>query len=398
MSSEEQIISMPPSKPHDRGSEEFVAVMPPVHRASTVYFKNCGELSKRHWRERSKFAYGRDGSPTTRKLEASLAEIEGAVDSLITPSGLSGFALICFALLEAGDTIALPTNGYATAASLASTQLVRFGLRTVFYEPMDPESWTCSIPESTKLLWIEAPGSVTLEMPDIHRLVNHGRSRGAYIGMDNTWSAGIHFKPFPVGIDVSLQALTKFQSGGGDVVLGSVSSCDEILFSQLHESRHLLGLSSSPDDAYLVLRNLPTLSLRYERSFRSAQLIASWFTRKERFGSTLAPFLESCAGHSEWKKHFTSAAGLFSFAWRDCVSPETIVRFVDSLSLFKIGYSWGGPSSLALPYMSDHPAMRRLHDRGLRYSGAVRFWIGLEDPILLIDDLERAWQATFSET
>lgn len=375
---------------------EFLSAMPPLHRASTIYFVDVADLEQRDWRQPNVFTYGRDGTPISRELEVALAALEGSRYVHLAPSGLAAFSLACLALLKAGDSIALPANGYGTGSQMASTLMRRFGVDVSVYEPTAPETWSQTIPEFTTLVWIEAPGSVTMEMPDLARLLGHARSVGALTGIDNTYSAGIHLRAFDLGVDVSMQALTKFQSGGSDVVMGCLSTSDDAIHSRILETRHLLGLGVSPDDAYLVLRSLPTLKMRYEYSSRSAEMLARWFLPQSGVHRVLYPPFEDSPGSIHWRNHLTAAAGLFSIALDDRVDSMRTKAFVDTLQRFRIGYSWGGPTSLVMPYFAPHPAVQRLRRLGSPTSSVIRFWIGLEDTQLLLEDITQAWKKSMT--
>jgi cystathionine beta-lyase len=374
----------------------FRSAMPPIHRASTVYLENVDELAARDWRTAAVSAYGRDGTPTTQELENALAELEGARHVHLTPSGLAAFSLACLAFLKAGARIALPSNMYGTGSQSVVTLMARFGVQTCIYEPTLPSSWAQTIPDGTTLVWIEAPGSITMEVPDIEALVRHARSIGALTGIDNTYSAGIHLRPFDLGIDVSLQALTKLQSGGSDVVMGSLSTADDAIHARLLEAHHFLGLCVSPDDAYLILRGLQTLKVRYEHSSRSAQRVADWFHGRKGVHQVMYPPMAESPSSDLWRAYFTAAAGLFSVALHDSVEAETTKIFVNGLKQFRIGYSWGGTSSIVMPYSANHPSVQRLRRLGAPVSSIVRFWVGLDDVPLLLDDLWQAWDAAFA--
>lgn len=366
--------------------------MPPVHRAATVLFEDVNELQQCDWRNRDAYTYGREGSPTTTELERRLAALEGAHHVILLPSGLAAFSLACIALLNAGDRVALPANGYGTGSQMADRVLRRFGIEVSIYEPTTPATWQETIPHGTQLVWIEAPGSVTMEVPDLPLLIDHAHAAGALTAIDNTYSAGLHFKPFELGIDLSMQALTKFQSGGADVVLGSLACMDATLQERLHETRHFLGMSVSPDDAYLVLRGLHTLQLRYRQSSHSGEMIASWFRGRAGVLSVLFPPFEETPGSLHWKTHFSAAAGLFSIAFSEHIPTHQVNAFVDELQQFQIGFSWGGPISLVMVYGYTHSAVQRLRRMGEPVGQIVRFWIGLEDPTTLLNDITRAWE------
>ncbi len=391
-SSPQTIVSQPPLQPS--GLTSFQGLASPVHRASTVIFQNTAELASADWRNPASFTYGREGTPTTHELQRQLASIEGCEHVVLTPSGLASFSLVCLALTSAGDVVCIPDNAYGSGAQMLRTVLSRYGVRTSSYDPTQPDTWSQSITHGTRLLWIEAPGSVTMEVPDIVALVSAAKQAGAITAIDNTYSAGLHLKPWKFGIDISIQALTKYQAGSGDVVMGSVSCSDDVLYRSIFEARHFLGMSVSADDAYLVLRGLPTLKMRYQHGHHAALSIAKSFAALQSVQRIMHPALPSCIGHSFWHEHFTSAAALFSIALSPVVSNAQIEAFLNELKLFRIGYSWGGPTSLVMAYDSQHPAVARITSSDRPVAHVVRFWVGLEETADLQADIDQAWQGS----
>ncbi|MHB1667090.1 cystathionine beta-lyase [Thiomonas sp.] len=364
----------------------FSAVQPATHRASTVMFANVAAMRARDWRHKTGYTYGLHGTPTTFMLEARLAEIEGAVHGLLCPSGLSAIALVNLALLQQGDAVMLPANVYNPSRDMAQTLLSGWGIALQVYNPMDLAATQAAITPQTKLLWLEAPGSVTMEMPDLRGLVALARQHGLVTAIDNTWGAGLALKPFALGIDISMQALTKYQSGGADVLMGAVLARDEALQDKLLEAHMRLGLGVGGDDASLVLRGLHSLHLRYHAHDQAARRVATWLQRRPEVQTLLHPAFPGSPGHAHWVRDCSAAAGLFSFTFEPQITAAKVDTFVDALRLFKIGYSWGGPVSLVVPY--DVAAMR-----GASWpyaSPLVRLSIGLEDPDDLIADLDQA--------
>ncbi len=370
-----------------RPPEGFDAVPPPIHRASTVLFPDTGAMRSREWRERTGYTYGLHGTPTTFTLERRLADIEGARHCVLCPSGLAAIALVNLALLQQGDSVLVPANGYGPGVELAERMLARFGIQACRYDPLDPGSVVALATPSTRLLWLEAPGSVTMEMPDLRALVGQARTLGLVTAIDNTWSAGIALKPFELGIDISMQALTKYQSGGADVLMGAVLTRDASLYARLSDAHMWTGQGVGGDDAGLVLRGLHSLALRYAAQDAAGRRIAQWLMSRPEVGRVFHPALEGSPGHAFWARDCVGAAGLLGFTFRGDVAPADVDAFVDALRLFGIGYSWGGPTSLAVPY--DVGAMR-----GRTWRDAptlVRLAIGLEDVDDLIADLAQAF-------
>ncbi len=371
-----------------RPPEGFQAPQPGVHKASTVIFDNVAALRSRNWRHKGGYTYGLHGTPTTFVLEERIATLEGGRETLLVPSGLAAIALVNMALLSQGDEVLLPDNVYGPSRELARTELARWGITYRLYDPLDAAALAAMIGDRSRLLWLEAAGSVTMEFPDLQGLVQAARARGVTTALDNTWGAGIAFRPFELGIDVVMQALTKFPSGGGDVLMGSVTTRDAALHERLKQSHMHLGLGVGGNDAELLLRSLPSLPLRYQAQDRSARELAVWLASQPEVARVLHPALESGPGHSHWRATCNAAAGLFSVLFDERYSTTQVDAFVDALRLFKLGYSWAGPISLVVPY--DLKAMRQPPP----YRGhLVRFSIGLESVAALQADLAQALQA-----
>ena len=366
----------------------FDAVEPGVHHASTVIFPNVAAMRARDWRSKAGYTYGLHGTPTTFILEERLAALDGGRHCVLCPSGLSAIALVDLALLQQGDTVLLPSNVYGPSRELAECFLGAWGIEHRLYDAScTPDELAALITPQTKLLWLEAPGSVTMEMPDLRGFIGVARQHGVLTAIDATWAAGIALKPFDLGVDVVMQALTKYQSGGADVLMGSVTTRDDALHERLLLTHMRLGLGVSGDDAARVLRGLHTLALRYAAHDASARQIARWMQQQAAVAQVLHPALPGSPGYAFWQRDCTAAGGLFSVLFQPRYTAAQIDAFVDALRLFKIGYSWGGPVSLAVPYDVQlmRPSSHWPHAGGL-----VRLAIGLEDPQDLIDDLARA--------
>jgi cystathionine beta-lyase len=368
----------------------FAAPQVGVHKASTVIFPNVAALRARDWKHKTGYTYGLHGTPTTFTLEERIATLEGGTACVLAPSGLAAIALVDFALLAAGDEVLIPDNAYGPGKDLARSDLARWGIAHRTYDPMDGDALAAMIGPATKLVWIEAPGSVTMEFPDLRRLVRIVKSKGAIAALDNTWGAGIAFNAFDlgegVGVDISMHALTKYPSGGGDVLMGSLVTCDEALHLKLKLGHMRMGLGTGANDAELLLRSLPSLALRYTAHDRAARQVAAWLQSRPEVARVLHPAFDGSPGHAHWKETCTAAAGLFSVVFDERYSAAQIDAFVDALRLFRIGYSWGGPVSLAVPYQCA--AMRTLPSS---YAGPlVRLSIGLEEVDDLIADLTQA--------
>lgn len=379
----------------------FRAVQPPVHKASTIVFADTAALRARNWKDKTGYTYGLHGTPTTFTLEERIATLEGGVQTLLVPSGLAAITLVAMALLKTGDEVLIPDNAYGPSQEFARHELAGWGIRHRFYDPMDPASLRAAVGEKMRLIWLEAPGSVTMEFPDLLALVAIARERGATVALDNTWGAGLAFDPFaigaadggaPVAVDVSVQALTKYPSGGADVLMGSVTTRDGALHQRLKAAHMRIGFGVGANDVESVLRSLPSLPIRYEAQARAGLELARWWAGRPEVVQVLHPALEGSPGHENWARVCSDAAGLFTIVLDERHPRRRVDAFVDALRLFRIGYSWAGPVSLVVPY--DLAAMRARP----RWRGTlVRFSMGLEAVEDLIDDCLQALPALLHE-
>ena len=368
-----------------RPPEGFSAFPTAIHHASTVIFKDVAALRARNWQDKNAYTYGLHGTPTTFTLEARLAEIEGGTHCLLAPSGLAAIAMIDLALLSTGDEVLMPDNVYNPNRELGNWLSESFGITARYYDPMIGEGIAELINTKTRLIWTEAPGSVSMEVPDIPAICRVAKEKNVPVALDNTWSAGLAFRAFDHGVDIVMQALTKYHSGGSDVLMGAVITHSKDFHQKIERAHMRLGLGVSADDTFLVLRGLPTMKLRFEAHDRSAREIATWLKSRSEITHILHPAFDDCPGHTTWKRDFTGAGGLFSVLFDPRFTEAQTDRFIDSLKLFKIGYSWGGANSLAVPYRI---AVMRSH--WPHQGQLVRLNIGLEDTRDLIADLEQA--------
>ena len=363
----------------------FDACPPGIHRASTVLFENVAALRSGDWKNKTAYTYGLHGTPTTFTLEARLAEIEGGTHCLLAPSGLSAISMVDFAFLKSGDDVLLPDNVYNPNRELGRWLSQDFGISARYYDPLAGAGIAELIQPNTRLIWTEAPGSVSMEVPDLRAICEAAHERGVLVALDNTWAAGLALRGFDVGVDIVMHALTKYQSGGSDLLMGAVITRERAVHDRLATAHMRLGLGVSPDDAYLVMRGLPTMKLRFDAHDKGARKVAAWLRSRPEIVRVLHPAFEECPGHENWRRDFTGAGGLFSVIFDERYTEAQTDRFVDSLELFGLGYSWGGANSLAVPYRMQ--AIRRnWQEKGT----LVRFNIGLEDPDDLIADIERA--------
>ena len=372
----------------------FEAPQGPVHKASTVVFKNTAALRSRDWKRRDGYTYGLHGTPTTFALEARIATLEGGTHCLLLPSGLAAVTLVDMALLSAGDEVLLPANVYGPSREFARHELARWGITHRLYDPMDTAALAALIGPQTKLIWLEAPGSVTMEFPDLAALATVARARGVTTALDNTWGAGIALRGFDHSIDIVMQALTKYASGGGDVLMGSVVTRDAALHEKLAFTHMHSGFGIGGNDAELVLRSLASMPLRYAAQDRAGRDLAQWLAGRSEVSAVLHPALVGAPGHANWQRHCTAAAGLFSVLLHTRYSAAQVDAFVDALRLFRIGYSWAGPQSLVVPY--DVTALRdaaALAKAPYLRGHLVRFSLGLEAVSDLQADLAQAMTA-----
>jgi len=388
---------------------DFVSPQIAVHKASSVFFTDVKAMRERNWLDKTGYTYGLHGTPTTFTLEERLCQLEGAKHCVLLPSGLAALAQVNLALLKSGDEILIPDNAYGPLKALAEVELAHWGISHQYYDPMNPQNLAETIGPQTRLVWLEAPGSVTLEFPDLPALVTVCRDKQVLTALDNTWGAGIAFPPFGFmqsasgagGVDVSVHALTKYPSGGGDVLMGSITTCDDAIARRLKLSHMRLGFGVGANDAELVLRSLPSIRMRYLAQDESCRRVAQWCLKQDAFAQVLHPSVTLSPGHEHWRALCASneiangevhaggaAASLLSLRFNPDISPSHIDSFCNALKLFKLGFSWAGPISLVVPY--DLAAMRQHAPADLLQGGFIRLAIGLESAEDLIADLSQA--------
>ena len=384
---------------------DFASPQIPVHKASSVFFDNVEDMRTRQWLDKSGYTYGLHGTPTSFTLEERLCQLEGAKHCLLLPSGLAALAQVNMAFLKMGDELLLPDNAYGPLKTLAEGELSAWGIRHQFYDPMNPADLAQRITAATKLVWLEAPGSVTLEFPDLTGLLKVCKQHDVLTALDNTWGAGVAFQPFALepglGVDISVHALTKYPSGGGDVLMGSVTTCRDDLARSLKLSHMRMGFGVAGNDVELVLRSLPSMALRYATQDRTCRAVASWCLNQAAFAQVLHPAVVGSPGHMHWRRLCAAdapssaavheggaAASLLSLRFQPSIPQTQVDAFCNALKLFKLAYSWAGPISLVVPY--DLKGMRQHAPTELIEGGLVRLAMGLEDPQDLIADLAQA--------
>ena len=378
----------------------FNAPQPGVFKASTVLFPNVAAMRSFDWKDKSAYTYGLHGTPTTYVLEERLCALEGGLQCILLPSGLAAIANVALSLLGSGDEVLIPDNAYGPNKVLAAGELKAWGIGHRFYDPMNPQDLAAKINPQTRLVWLEAAGSVTLEFPDLCEMVRVCKARGVLCALDNTWGAGLAFAPFDLvpgsspalGVDISIHALTKYPSGGGDVLMGSVITRDAELHMKLKLTHMRLGFGVGANDAEAVLRALPSLVLRYQAHDETTRKLARWCQTRSQFVQVLHPALPDSPGHNHWRALCKSGpgggAGLLSVILHPRHSQAQVDAFCDGLQLFSIGYSWGGPMSLVMPY--ELASMRTAWPAHLKQGTLVRFSIGLEAVADLQADLAQA--------
>ena len=357
----------------------YRSLVPPVYRGSTTLFPSASQVDDDWDQYRAGYTYGLYGTPTALELAARICELEGGERTIVVPGGQAAIALISFAFLESGSHLLMPSSAYSPNRKLARSLLSRFGVETTFYDPLIGADVGTLIRENTRLIWVESPGSITMEVQDVPAIAAAAHARDVLVALDNTWSAGVYLDAFARGVDVTMQALTKYVGGHSDLLLGTVTTRRPELFERLGAAHQVLGYNASPDDCSLALRGLQTLSVRLSAIERSALEIARWLAARPEVERVLHPALASCPGHEFWQRDFTGSSGVFSAVFKPGPAQRQVFEFVDALELFDVGYSWAGVSSLAVSY-TIRPYEHRI----------VRFSIGLESTADLIADLERA--------
>lgn len=362
----------------------FRSLATPVYRGSTTLFESARDLRDDWRQEEVAYSYGLYGTPTTFELASRIGRLEGAEHTFITPGGQAAIALIYLAFCSAGDHVLVPESAYQPNSNLAYQLLAKLAIEVESYDPLIGGRISTMIRPNTKLVWCESPGSATMEVQDVPAISAAAHHAGARVVMDNTYAAGVLFDALRHGVDVTMQALTKYVGGHSDLLLGSVSTSDAQCYELLGQAKALLGMAVSPDECGLALRGLQTLGVRLTHLERSTLAVAEWIATCREIDTVLHPALPSCPGHEMWKRDFTGSASVFSVVFNEEIEADQIVEFIDRLKLFKIGYSWGGVTSLVAPHFNLVRSVRQYGNR------LVRFNIGLEDVDDLIADLKQA--------
>ena len=376
----------------------FEAPQPGIFKASTVIFPNTAAMRSRNWKNKTDYTYGLHGTPTTFLLAERLNALEGGTQCLLVPSGLAAIANVSLALLKTGDEVLIPDNAYGPNKTLTEGDLAAYGITHKLYDPMHPDDLARKISPKTRLVWLEVPGSVTLEFADLPTLARICRDKGVLTALDNTWGAGLAFCAFDFdnghGVDISVQALTKYPSGGGDVLMGSIITRNQALHDRIKLTHMRMGFGVGANDAETVLRSLPSIDLRYRAHDAGARTLARWMQDRAEVAQVLHPALQGSPGHTHWRALCAAdgseglAAGLFSVVLNARYSLVQVDAFCDALRLFRLGYSWGGTISLVVPY--ELKTMRSTWPAHLAQGTVVRFSVGLESVADLQADLAQA--------
>ncbi len=373
---------------------DLPVVNTPVWRASThLYASEAERKAALKTNRDGDFFYGRRGAPTQWSLAQALTDIEpGAHGTILYPSGVAAIAGALLAVLKPGDVLLISDNAYDPSRSMATGFLRRLGIESRFFDPLDCAAFEQLLCERTKAVWLESPGSLTMEVCDVPALAKMARSHGAVSLIDNTWASPLGFAALEHGCDISVMSLSKHVGGHSDLMMGSASA-GERYYRKLRNTAQQMGTVVSPDDAALAARGLRTMKTRLDQSTNSALKIADWLKDHPKVDRVMCPMLPGDQGHSLWQRDFTGGCGLFSFVLASKAA-DAQATLVDNLDLFGIGYSWGGFESLALPIFPDHNrSVMPWPPTGSSGAGlAIRLSIGLEDPDDLIADLARGFE------
>ena len=365
-------------------AETFGFVNVPPYRGSTVVYPDAAACLA----GKNRYTYGRRGNPTSDALESLWSELEGAAGTVICPSGASACTIALLSCLKAGDHLLMVDSVYRPTRNFCDNQLTRFGIETTYYDPQIGGAIEALVRPNTRAIFTESPGSQTFEVQDVPAIVAVAKRHAITTLIDNTWATALLFKPLDFGVDISINAATKYPAGHSDVLIGLVAA-NEKAFPALKATHGDLGLYLGPDDIFLTLRGLRTMKLRLREQGANALTIAQHLEQNPHVKRVLHPALPSCPGHALFKRDFKGSSGLFAIVL-DATSDAQVCAFLDSLSLFGMGYSWGGFESLAVPFDAKPYRTATEFKPGGR---AVRLNIGLEAPEDLIADLDQALDA-----
>lgn len=368
--------------------DDFGCVNPPVHRTSTLIFNSFADMQAYESGKSNHYGYGRHGNETVRRLEETIAQLEGYERAFITSSGLSATVLAILSFVQAGDHALFPDSIYASTRKFVLRELPRMGVELTLYDPRIGANIATLMKPNTKLVYVESPGSLTFEMQDVPAIAKAAHEKGAVVVSDSTWATPLYQTPTALGIDVSVQSATKYIAGHSDLVMGTVSASGE--HAKLVEKYFLnTGMCASADNVYLALRGLRSMAVRMEHQQQSALQVAQWLEGRPEVSRVLYPALPSSPDHALFKRDLRGAASLFAFEMKHATA-TTIGAFIDALHHFGLGYSWGGYESLIIAYQ---PALIRTASHWDSDSWLIRVHVGLEDTTDLIEDLEGGFVA-----
>jgi cysteine-S-conjugate beta-lyase len=365
----------------DREQSQGFVNLPPF-RGSTVLYPDASTLKSRQQR----YTYGTHGTPTTEALCAAWTDIAGAAGTILVPSGLAAIVVALMTALSAGDHLLVTDSAYAPARAFANATLKRMGIETTYYDPEIGAAIGALMRPNTRAVLTESPGSQSFEIQDVPAIAEVAHAHGACVLMDNTWATPLFFSPHAHGVDMAIEAGTKYLSGHSDLLLGLVSA-NEAWFDRLHRTIDLMAIQPGPEDVFLALRGLRSMELRLREAERQALALALWFEGRAEVLRVIHPALPDHPGHAIWRRDFTGSSGLFSIILKP-VAEAAVTAFLDGLELFGLGYSWGGYESLAVPFdCSSYRTATRWTPGG----PAIRLSVGLEDVEDLKADLDRGF-------
>ena len=379
-----QIVSLGRDKKYTKG-----IINPPVFRASTVVFDTMDDMRFAiKNKTNGELFYGRRGTPTHFSFQEAIAELEGGAGTALYPSGAGAISSALLSFLQSGDHLLMVDTAYEPTRDLCDKMLAGFGIETTYYDPMIGAGIKDLIRPNTKVLFLESPGSITMEVQDVPTLCRVAHESNIIVMLDNTWASPINSRPFEMGVDISIQAATKYIVGHSDVMMGTATA-NETYWPQLRENSYLMGQTTSPDDVFLAARGLRTLGVRMAQHHKNGLEVAKWLAQRPEVDHVRHPAFDTCPGHEFFERDFTSANGLFSFVLKQG-DLRSVTAFVEGMQHFKMGFSWGGFESLILGVFGiDKIRSATLWDSS---KPLIRLHIGLEDTQDLIADLEHAFE------
>ena len=362
--------------------EQFGFVNTPIYRGSTVLYPSVEAINKRDQR----YTYGTKGTPTADSLNTAWAEISGAAGSVAVPSGLAAVALALLSTTKAGDHVLITDSVYRPTRVFAADFLARFGVRVSYFDPMIGSGISSLFQDNTTVLFTESPGSQSFEVQDVPAMAAEAHKKGISVIMDNTWATPLFFPPHEHGVDIAVEAGTKYLGGHSDLLLGMVTA-NESHWKRLRDTYDLFAMCAGPEDMFLALRGLRTMHLRLKQAEQQGLAMAHWLKARPEVAKVLHPAFDDCPGHETWKKYFKGSSGLFSIVLKP-FSDKAVAAMLDGLDLFGMGYSWGGFESLIVPFDCKPYRTATQWNPG---GPALRLQIGLED----VADLQRELDAGF---